>query len=48
MIRTFKDKKTEAVFNGERPKGFPADLVKVARRKQVVREEGCSGGLRLW
>jgi len=24
---------TEAVFNGESPKGFPADLVKTARRK---------------
>jgi proteic killer suppression protein len=24
---------TEAVFNGESPKRFPADLVKVARRK---------------
>ena len=33
MIRSFRDKTTEAVFNGERPKGFPADLVKVARRK---------------
>jgi len=33
MIRSFRDSKTEAVFNGESPKGFPADLVKVARRK---------------
>ena len=33
MIRCFRDKTTEAVFNGENPKGFPADLVKVARRK---------------
>ncbi|WFU38534.1 type II toxin-antitoxin system RelE/ParE family toxin [Bradyrhizobium sp. CB82] len=33
MIRTFRDRATEAVFNGEAPKGFPADLVKVARRK---------------
>ncbi|MGY8679694.1 type II toxin-antitoxin system RelE/ParE family toxin [Bradyrhizobium sp. UFLA05-153] len=33
MIRTFRNKTTEAVFNGESPKGFPADLVKVARRK---------------
>lgn len=33
MIRSFRDKTTEAVFNGERPKDFPADLVKVARRK---------------
>ena len=33
MIKTFRDKATEAVFSGESPKGFPADLVKVARRK---------------
>lgn len=33
MIKTFRDRTTEAVFNGESPKGFPADLVKVARRK---------------
>jgi len=33
MIRSFRDKITEAVFNGESPKGFPSDLVSVARRK---------------
>jgi toxin HigB-1 len=34
MIRSFKDAATEAVFNDEAPgKGFPADLVNVARRK---------------
>ena len=33
MIRSFRDGTTEAIFNGENPKGFPADLVKVARRK---------------
>jgi toxin HigB-1 len=33
VIRSFRDKTTEAVFNGETPKGFPADLVNVARRK---------------
>lgn len=33
MIRSFKDWVTEAVYKGECPKGFPADLVKVARRK---------------
>lgn len=33
MIKSFGDKLTEAVFNGESPKGFPSDLVKVARRK---------------
>ena len=33
MIRGFKDRVTEAVFRGESAKGFPSDLVKVARRK---------------
>ena len=33
VIKSFRDSTTEAVFNGESPKGFPADLVKVARRK---------------
>ncbi|TAL01663.1 MAG: type II toxin-antitoxin system RelE/ParE family toxin [Rhodospirillaceae bacterium] len=33
MIRRFRDKATEVVFNGVCPKGFPADLVKAARRK---------------
>lgn len=33
MIGSFRGRLTEAVFNGESPKGFPADLVKVARRK---------------
>jgi len=33
VIRSFRDRITEAVFKGEGPKGFPADLVKVARRK---------------
>jgi toxin HigB-1 len=33
VIRSFRDRVTEAVFNGESPKGFPADLVNVARRK---------------
>ena len=33
MIRSFKDHLAEAVFRGESPRGFPSDLVKVARRK---------------
>jgi len=33
MIKRFKDAVTAAVFNGECPKGFPADIFKVARRK---------------
>lgn len=37
MIKGFKDAATEKVFNGEFPgKGFPADLVKVARRKLMM------------
>jgi toxin HigB-1 len=33
MIRSFRDQKTEEVFNGRCPKGFPPDLLKTARRK---------------
>ena len=33
MIRAFRNALTEAVFQGESPKGFPADLIKIARRK---------------
>jgi proteic killer suppression protein len=33
IIRRFKDKTAEAVFDGKCPKGFPADIFRVARRK---------------
>lgn len=33
MIEGFRDKRTAAVFRDELPKGFPADLARVARRK---------------
>lgn len=33
MIRSYKDELTQAVAAGENPKGFPADIMKVARRK---------------
>src|ERR1700716_1598813 len=33
MIRGFRDKQTEDAFNGVSRKGFPADLVKIVRRK---------------
>jgi proteic killer suppression protein len=33
MIRSFRDARTEDAFNGVVRKGFPADLIKVARRK---------------
>lgn len=36
MIRSFRDKVTEQVAKGQNPKGFPADLLKVARRKLVM------------
>ena len=33
MIRSFRDRMTEAVFQGQCPKGFPTDVFPVARRK---------------
>jgi toxin HigB-1 len=33
VIRSIKDRKTAEVFHGRCPKGFPADLLSVARRK---------------
>lgn len=33
MIRSFRDAATEALFGGRLPKGYPADVFKVARRK---------------
>jgi proteic killer suppression protein len=33
MIRSFRDAKTREVFDGRCPKGFPASILKVARRK---------------
>jgi proteic killer suppression protein len=33
LIRSFKDKTTEAVSRGKAPKGFPSDLVRAAQRK---------------
>jgi len=44
VIRSFRDKITEAVFNGESPKGFPANLVEVARR--TLRYLNAAGDLR--
>ena len=47
MIGSFRDQTTEAVFDGESPKGFPADLVKVARRKlRYLSAAGALGDLR--
>jgi proteic killer suppression protein len=33
VIRSFRDRRTEAVFQGQCPKGFPTDIFPVARRK---------------
>jgi toxin HigB-1 len=33
VIRSFEDRRTEAVFNGSCPKGFPTELFPSARRK---------------
>jgi toxin HigB-1 len=33
VIRSFKGKVAEKVFSGKCPKGFPADLLRVSRRK---------------
>jgi toxin HigB-1 len=33
MIKSFRNRLTEDAFNGKAGKGFPADLLKTARRK---------------
>jgi proteic killer suppression protein len=33
LIRSFKNRVTEAVFNGQCPKGFPVQIFRVSRRK---------------
>lgn len=38
MIRSYKDKRTEAVAKGKAPKGFPSDLVRPAQRKLFMIE----------
>ena len=38
MIKSFRNALTEAAFKGEVRKGFPADLIKVARRKLALLE----------
>ena len=47
MIRSFRDKVAEAVFDGKCPKGFPADLFKVVRRKlEALHAATCLDDLR--
>lgn len=36
MIRGFKDRAVKEIFDGGTPKGFPSNLVKVARRKLLM------------
>ena len=37
MIKTFKDRRAQAIFEGRNPgKGFPADLIRAARRKLIM------------
>jgi len=42
LIRSFKDRVTTAVFRGQCPKGFPADIFSVARRKLAMLEAAAS------
>jgi len=37
VIKTFKDRRAQAIFEGRNPgKGFPADLIRAARRKLIM------------
>lgn len=36
MVRTFKGSLLQTIANGQCPKGFPADLLAVARRKLAM------------
>ncbi|MBS0529230.1 MAG: type II toxin-antitoxin system RelE/ParE family toxin [Proteobacteria bacterium] len=48
MIKSFENALTEAVFNGQFRKGFPADLVRVARRKlQMIHAAAALDDLRV-
>ncbi len=46
MIRGFKDEATQAVFNGERPKGFPSDLLNRPPQVTLFERRGGTGRLR--
>ena len=40
MIRSFKDRRARAIFEGRQPgKGFPASIILVTRRKLVMLHE---------
>jgi proteic killer suppression protein len=42
MIRSFKDKLTEAVFDGRQPKRFPSELFHRARHKLLILDAATS------
>ena len=44
-IRSFRDKTTEAISQGRCPKGFPADLFVISRRKLGVLDAAVSLGV---
>ncbi|MDQ0394837.1 type II toxin-antitoxin system RelE/ParE family toxin [Labrys monachus] len=47
MIRSFRGKWAESIFNRQVPKGFPADIAMVARRKlEAVNAAHVLGDLR--
>ena len=54
MIRSYRDKKVQAIASGKVPKGFPPDLIAAARRKlkwldaaSALRDLGSPPGNRL-
>jgi toxin HigB-1 len=48
LIRSFKNRVTEAVFNGQCPKGFPVQIFQVARRKlEAINAAGRLGDLQI-
>jgi proteic killer suppression protein len=48
MIRSFADKRTEAVYNEEKPQGIPADILKRALVKlQLINASGDINDLRI-
>lgn len=40
MIKSFKDRRAQAIFEGRNPgKGFPANLIRAARRRLVLLDD---------
>jgi hypothetical protein len=40
LIKSFKDRRAQAIFEGRHPgKGFPADVIGRARRKLIMLDE---------